>query len=341
MTRYNPNNERMKRDYFRRLGQAKGMSEATIDGIRKSLRRFEEHTDLKDFSTFHREQAIAFKQRLAETRAEQSGKPLSKATQLTTLRHLRDFFIWLGQQPGYKSKIHIPDSDYFNLTDKETRAAKAPKRQEFPTLEQIWRVISMMPHGTEIEKRNRALIAFTILTGIRVAAIVSLKLKHVDMMEGLVHQDPREVDTKFSKDIYTWFFPLRDDLLAIVKEWVCFLQEEKLYGFDAPLFPRTALVQDANRSFAASGLTPEHWATTEPVRRIFRDAFAAAGLKYYHPHSFRHTLGHLQQKYCRNYEEMIAWSQNLGHESPVITYMSYGQISPHRQGEVLKGLDVI
>jgi hypothetical protein len=36
----------------------------------------------------------------------------------------------------------------------------------------------MMPAGTEIERRDRALIVFTILTGARDGATASLKLKH-------------------------------------------------------------------------------------------------------------------------------------------------------------------
>ena len=42
MTKTNPANERIKRDYFRYLAEAKGRDEATIDGVAKSLARFEE-----------------------------------------------------------------------------------------------------------------------------------------------------------------------------------------------------------------------------------------------------------------------------------------------------------
>ena len=61
MTKTNPSNERIKRDYFRYLAEARGQDEATIDGVAKSLVRFEEATRNKDFRRFHREQAVAFK----------------------------------------------------------------------------------------------------------------------------------------------------------------------------------------------------------------------------------------------------------------------------------------
>ena len=74
-------------------------------------------------------------------------------------------------------------------------------------MEQIEHVLSKMPVGSEIERRNRALVAFTLLTGARDSAIASLKLKHVDLIAGCVDQDAREVKTKFSKTFSTFFFP--------------------------------------------------------------------------------------------------------------------------------------
>jgi hypothetical protein len=37
-------------------------------------------------------------------------------------------------------------------------------------------------------------------------------------------------------------------------------------------------------------------------------------------------------------EEFKAWSQNLGHESMLTTYCSYGTVPQRRQGEIIKGL---
>jgi hypothetical protein len=60
-----------------------------------------------------------------------------------------------------------------------------------------------MPASTEIERRNRAVVAFTILTGARDGAIASFKLGHIDIAEGKIDQDAREVRTKFSKSFVT------------------------------------------------------------------------------------------------------------------------------------------
>jgi integrase len=62
---------------------------------------------------------------------------------------------------------------------KDAARAKAPKLRD-PRLEQIRGAITAMPDATAIDRRNRALIAFTILTGIRDQAPVSLSLGNVD-----------------------------------------------------------------------------------------------------------------------------------------------------------------
>ena len=338
MIKYNAKNERIKREYFRYLEEADGKSSVTIDGIRKSVSRFEQFNQLKDFATFNREQAIAFKKRLGETKNLRTGKPLGLSTAYATMNHLKDFFKWLGQQKGYKSKLHMPDINYFNLSDKENRAAKTKSLKKYPTLEQVRQVIKAMPDHDDIAKRNRALVAFTMLTGIRVNALASLKIKHVDLEQKLVTQDPHEVKTKFSKMIHTFFFQIDDEMHQIVVDWVRYLVNKKLFGYDAPLFPKTILKQDENLTFKPAGIVPEHWTTTSPIRQIFKDAFKAVCLQYYNPHSFRHTLGHLMNTHCKTIEEMHAWSQNLGHDSPITTYTSYGHMETYRQGEIVKNL---
>lgn len=336
MTRHNACNERIKRAYFIYLREAKGMSEASIDQIAKALSRYENYTNQRDFKQFHIEQAKAFKQRLSEQRSERSTEPLSKATLYSTLAALKAFFLWLAGQPGYKSRISYADAEYFNLNLKDARIAKTSRQSRVPTLQQIRHVLQMMPCMTEIEKRNRALIALALLTGARDAAIASLKLKHIDIDQKLIEQDAREVRTKFAKSATTFFFPVGDDIEAIVTDWVRFLVSEKLFGFDDPLFPATRIAAGADGLFKSAGLDRRPWSNAGPIRAIFKEAFARAGLPYFNPHSFRSTLAQLGQKLCAsNIRGMKAWSQNLSHENLMTTFASYGTLSRSQQGEIM------
>jgi len=338
MTKPHPQNERLKHAYINRLREARGMSEASIDQVVKALDRFETYTRNRDFKLFHIEQAKGFKQYIAAQRNERTNAPLSKTTIYSTLIALKVFFMWLAEQPGYRSRISYADTEYFNLNMKDTRIAKAVRESRVPTLEQIHHVLRSMPATTEIELRDRALIAFTILTGARDGAIASLKLKHVDLDRNLLEQDAREVRTKASKSFPTFFFPVGGDVRTIVTDWVGYLRTEKLFGFDDPLFPASLVRIGPEGQFQADGVDRRHWSNSGPIRKIFKEAFARAKLPYFNPHSFRKTLAQLGQKTCRDIETMKAWSQNLGHEDLMTTFTSYGTLSRNRQADLIQSI---
>jgi integrase len=252
---------------------------------------------------------------------------------------LKAFFQWLAGQPGYRSRLTYADAEYLNLTEGEVRIAKALRERPVPTIEQILHVLRAMPSESDIEKRDRALIAFTLLTGARDGAVASFKLKHIDIDGRSLNHDAREVKTKFSKTYTTSFFPmLPDELEQIVSDWVDHLRREKLWGLDDPLFPSTMIRVGADNKFEASGLARKAWHNATPIRRIFKAAFARAGLPAFNPHSFRNTLARYGQKVAPDIEAFKAWSQNLGHEKMLTTLTSYGQVASTRQAEIMREL---
>jgi integrase len=329
MTNKHPGNERIKLDYFEYLKQADGKSEQTIRQIEKAILRFEEFTGFADFKSFDQKQAMDFKDRM-------SSRDLAAATILSTINALKRFLGWLALQPGYKSKIKVTNIDYLNLSEKDMRAANAPADKKYPTLEMIRKTVAGMPDGTPIEKRDRALVAFTAITGVRDGALISLKLRHFDQGRNLVLQDPREVATKFSKRIDTFLFPLDEGLEDIVLNWVKFLKEDQLFADHDPLFPKPVVEHDENKCFMVTGLSRDHWASASPVRSIFKDAFQGSGLPTFGPHSFRNMI--VSEMYRRKLAipEAKAWSQNLGHEGAMTTLTSYGKLSLEEQGELVR-----
>jgi site-specific recombinase XerD len=325
----NPKNERVKRDYADYLRRADGKAEQTVRQIEKAILRYEDFTGFADFGTFNQQVARRFKEDLAK-------QDLAKATIFSTVTAVKRFFGWLAMQRGYKRKISLTDVDFLSLSGKDVRAAKAPADKIYPTLEQIERVLEVMPVQTPIEKRDRALIAFTILTGIRDGAMVTLRLKHVEVEQRRVVQNPNEVATKASKRIVTYFYPVGAQIEQIVIDWVRHLREDLLFGDDDALFPRSAMSHDKNMCFVATGLARECWSGAGQVRGIFKAAFARAGLAAFTPHSFRHTLVQIAYQRKLSHAEMKAWSQNLGHESMLTTLSSYGKIPVEQQGELVR-----
>lgn len=338
MRKHHPKNERIKRQYLIWLQEAKRLSPHSIDQKAAAIALFEASTRHKDFAAFHIEQARNFKKQQAETINELTGKPLAKATIKSRFDALKAFLLWLADQPGYRSKIKHSDAEYFNISANDAAIATAKREKHAPDLEQVHFVIGGMKAETPFEKRARAIIAFTLLTGARDDAIASMSLSHVNLKERVVFQDARDVRTKFRKTFSTWFFPVGGQAEAIFMDWVRYLQNEWQFSASDPLFPSTLMGLDANGKLGPVGFKREHWKNAGAIRKAFKDAFAKAGLPCFKPHSIRDTLTQLGQKICKTPEDYKAWSQNLGHDDVLTTFTSYGPVASKRQAEIILGL---
>ena len=338
MIKRNSANERVKRRYLQHLKETKGRDESSLDAVAKAIDRFEEYSKFRDFKKFHVEQVRAFKVHLRTTRNVRTGQPLSASTIYSTFAALKAFFVWLSQEQGYRSRIKLADAEYFNSPDNLSRVATARRYRACPSVKQVRLMIETVPASTEIQLRDRALIAFALLSGARDRAIISFKLKHIDIENELVEQDARDVRTKRAKTFTTWFFPVGKDFRYVFVEWVAFLREQKGFGPEDPLFPKSKVGRGEDLEFRALGLDRAHWANANPVRAIFREVCAHAGLPYFNPHSVRNTLVQLAYELKLDAEQFKAWSQNLGHENCLTTFSSYGEIQPSRQAEIIRGL---
>ncbi|MEE9311508.1 MAG: tyrosine-type recombinase/integrase [Planctomycetota bacterium] len=311
------------------------MSQTTADQAAAAIDLFEASTGNKNFAAFHVAQVKKFKRDLDKATHEKTGKPLAVATINARLHAVKTFFLWLADQPGYKSRISYSDCEYFNPTANAGRIATARREKPVPALEQVRHVIATSPHETIVQMRDRALIAFTLLTGMRDAATASLPLGLVDLEARKVFQDARVVKTKNAKTMTTWFFPVGDEVEVIIAEWIAYLRTVLMFGDSDPLFPATDVKPNDEGVFEVAGVKREFWQSASAIRRIFKEQFEAAEVPYFHPHSFRKTLATLGERQCRTPEEFKAWSQNLGHEQVLTTFTSYGKVEDLRTAEIL------
>lgn len=335
MSKYCPANERIKHDYLTYQREAHGRSEPTIDQIAGAIAQFERFTRARDFKAFKPIQATEFKRHLLEDASAVTGKPRARATVSAALRTLKEFFIWLAGRPGYRSRLSYHDADYFSLSAKDERIAHTSREPRVPSLKEVERTIDKMPNTTAVEKRDRALIAFALITGARINALRTLQLKHVDRARGVVFQDAREVDTKNSKTITTPFYPISDRAIAIVGEWLDHLRIDLDRIDDDALFPRLAVMRGNSGSFEVQGLERGPYASDGPIRDVFKKAFAAAGQPEYNPHSFRKLIANIGASRDLNAAELKAWSMGLGHEHLGTMMQSYVTISPAEQEAIM------
>lgn len=340
MATRNPENERIKRAYFNYLRNAKGKDETTLDKVAAAIMRYEQTTNFKSFKLFQLEHVGRFKKLLLKVKSERSGELLAKATVDSILRMVKSFIEWLAGQNGYRSKISYSDAAYFNNNSKDARVAHAKRETPYPSMEQCAHAFSQMRSETIIERRNRAAFALLMLTGMRDGALVSLRLKHVDLIEGQIFQDAREVRTKNSKTFYSWFFPVGEMYLVCFTDWANELRKGMLFGPDDAVFPKPRIEVVTGQGFQVTGLMSENYANASIFRHLIKAIFIEAGLQPFVPHSFRKTLVKYGDQICETREQFKAWSMNLGHDSIDTTIGSYLQISVDRQGELLKALRI-
>ncbi|PIZ31037.1 MAG: recombinase XerC [Alphaproteobacteria bacterium CG_4_10_14_0_8_um_filter_53_9] len=334
MPEYNPVNEKLKKQYEEALLHGKHQQKKTVDAVWKAITQFETFTGRQSFSTFNKEQAKGFKVWL-EKQTNPKGEPLSLASLRSTLAAVREFFIWLAIHPQMRRHIDPRAAEYLHLSKNEDRAARASKPRSIPTLEQMRQAIMGMPHETDVEKRDRAIMAFLAMTAMRDAALISLRLEDVNLEKMTVWQDPKHVKTKFRKGIYTALIPLEPLFSNIVVEWVRYLREDLKRSPKSPLFPSTEVKANPETlAFEVTGLSETPWASAAAVRDIFKTAFERVGLPYFHPHTCRHMIIAWGMERL-NLQEMKALSQNLGHDNMMTTYNSYGYIQPEKQVSLL------
>ena len=124
----------------------------------------------------------------------------------------------------------------------------------------------------------------------------------------------------------------------IVLDWATYLRTEKKWSARDPLFPRTRVVVNGSGEYQADGLERAPWASAGPIRKIVREAFTRAGLRYPNPHAFRQTVVAYGRENCVGFAAMQAWAQNLGHDSLTTTFGSYGKVTPSEQSRLVRGV---
>ena len=335
MAKGRPDALRIKRKYLQRLREAKGLSEQSVDKAAAAIDRYLAWLAGGDLRNFHSEKAIAFKRHLAKPSAPGAAAP-AISTVNSTLRELRAFFLWLAEEPGFRSRLSMSDADWFSPDRKSERARRGELYRPHPSVEQTAHAIRSMPTATIFERRDQALMCFLFLTGARERSAMTVRMQHIDLPARCVRFDGKLVDTKFGKRFTTKFFPVGQEFEDILASWMTELKASELWGPTDPCFPKTAVGVGVTGGFEPVGLERAPWTSPARVVQVFKGCFEAVGLPPFSPHSIRRTLMDLASVHCRTVEELKSWSQNLGHEDLTTTLTYYGSVSVGRQMEVIE-----
>lgn len=335
----NIDNERIKRRYLKYMQLAKRFSEDTIRAHERALESWEIFTCSRDFRRITYKQAGEFADWLI-SRTKQ-GEILAASTRYQTVRLVRAFYLWLATQPGRSSKSITVALGYLTADRETVVEATSPGRRKVPTLEYVRALADSISVNNEIDARDRALISFLLLSGARASAAATLPIGCFDRQKLKIHQDPKwGVKTKNRKYIPTTLAPFDKVLMKYFLDWVDYLRKEKLYGDEAPLFPRSQVAQtDSDLTYQVTGIEPVFWKNGTRIDQIAKDRARKAGLESYDCHSFRHAHAHLALSKARTGEEQKAISQNIGHKHFATTATVYGHLDDDKVAEIIRSMD--
>lgn len=225
--------------------------------------------------------------------------------------------------------------EWFFLNDYWSKATREASADAYPSMEMARHAFNYMPEDSDIERRNKALFAFLMLTGARDGAVASSRLKHINMIDDCVYQDAREVKTKNAKTFTTYFLPVDPEYLTCFEDWVTYLKRDKLFGPDDPLFP-PAKIRPTEGEFKVVGLERGPYKNANAIRSVIKEAFTRADLPPFTPHAFRKTLVKWADTRYPTREAFKAFSQNIGHTCVITTVSAYCPVSNERQAELIK-----
>ena len=326
MTKTSYQNEEVKRGFFEQLKGARGFAKSSVRVHADGIAQWEVFTKNEDFSSYNKTKAVAFTEWLGSRPAKTKSGKIALVTQSNYLRRVKKFFEWLADQPGYKSKVLKSEVDFLRLSKKDAQIARSGTTKKMPTFEDVRKIIEGIDGKTEIDMRDRALISLALITGARISAIISLKMKSFDKLTKQLDQNPGDgVKTKNSKKILTTFFPIGwDEPEGHFMTWYEYL-ESKGFESDDPIFPATVnSFTEAKHGYSKEDVGKGFWADAGAARKIFEKRCKHVNLHYSHPHSFRHLIVNILSKRRLTEEEKRAISMNLGHSNVGTTFGSYG-----------------
>ena len=286
----------------------------------------------KDFESLTKSEAKAFSDWVHQRPSKAGAETLSASSIVHTLSDLKAFYDWLTTFQN--RKVNLEAVARLTPSRGVLMGLKSQPDEAAPAPDQIRQMLAAIGDQTVTARRDRALVAIIYLTGIRVGAVISLRCKHVDVTGRRVFQDAREVSTKCGKTMLTSWFPVGDDIEQIVMAWIAERLESGA-DQDAPLFPAT---QRHRLPGDKTARKEAFWKSSERVRDVFRDACQKADVPFINPHAVRSSLMQLGLEMCATWEELKAWSQNLGHEKLDTSMVHYGKLGANRQNELMQGL---
>jgi integrase/recombinase XerD len=325
-------NERIKHQYFDKFIFRSGKNKQSLRKAISAIQDFEEFNNFQNFKLFKYENAKNFQKYLTNkySHSMQSAYRIIQAVQ--------DFFLWLKERDGYK-RLDEDDILTLRLSLKDVEKSKTTKPRKIIDIEKWEEMILNIKPKDEVELRGRAIFDCLLLTGIRIDALLSLKIGDLNLDRNYVFQDSHHVNKKFSSSDKTNLWNFKPEMRVILIDWIKLLREEYNFTDEDPLFPKIQITVNQFK-FEKDGFKKEFIKQPDVIRKELEKQFKNANLDYYTPHTIRHSLTNLFMGFDLTPEQLKAVSQNLSHKSLATTLNSYYQVHEFKQDQIIEELDI-
>lgn len=325
-------NERIKHQYFDKFIFRSGKSKATLRKVISAIQIFEEFNNFQDFKLFKYENAKEFQKYLLDKYSN------SMQSAYRTIQAVQEFFLWLKERSGYK-RLDYDDIKSLRLSLKDVEKAKTTKPRKIIGIDKWEEMILNIKPKDEVGLRGRAIFVCLLLTGIRIEALISLKIRDINLDENYIFQDSNHVNTKFSTSHKTNLWNFKAEIKQILINWVKLLKDENDFTDQDPLFPKIQITVNQFQ-FEKDGFKKEFLKQPDIIRKELEKQFKNANLGYYTPHTIRHSLTSLFMGFDLTPEQLKAVSQNLSHKNLVTTVNNYYQVHEFKQDQIIEELDI-
>jgi integrase len=308
-----------------------GFDEKTVDAHLAAIRYCEELCGAKHFEHYKVEDPVRVRDGLKWRMRKDQDDNLSTSTVKHRASHLVSFFEWCLKQDGF-SRLPKDLPAYFQLPKAAFALAPMCAVRAFPTVNEAETLLLEMPFTSLCDRRARATFAIAFLGVLRADAVISLRLKHVDLAGQRIVQDGTTPRFKNEKSANISWFPIPPCFAEEVMRW-CEALRQFGYRDDDALFPSTENLFAKSLSAAADRKQIPVLRTKHAVSEAFATA-CRSGPNSYPPHSAKHTIGSLRDEKYLTHAQRRTWPENMGHESERITEMHYAKFSDTQRAGV-------
>lgn len=306
------------------VGTKMSYDEKTVKQYKDDIWDYWEKTGFENLKDFNADKAKLYRRSIQG----------SMQTKHQKMNRVAEFFRWI-----FGKKVTKPDISealkVLQLTNAEKGLLSKHKIRKYPTLDEFNEIIDF-PVNNDIDRRDKALLCFLLLSAGRVDAVRTLPLGALNPKTLDLVQDPTEgVHTKRNKYIIGTLFRFDEVYTDIIRDWLQFLTEIKHFKATDPLFPK--LVPSEVNS-ALYVLSNEFYSSQSKINEIVASRCIDKDIPAYSAHEFRHLAVDTAFRLARNGREIKAISQNVGHAYFKTTLKQYANMQPQEYMEIIRNL---